>query len=302
MRIIIISSKSGFLPQQIEAMKNTAKVIFVVEKPDFKSSYFNDQEEKVIALGPEQLDWKFPQEVWEKIPNLKAVCVPTTGFDWVDGRAMKKAGIVLTNVPKYSTESVAEYAISLMFNVSKKLPLVLKNNWKIDYSKHQGWEIKGKIMGVIGLGSIGARIAELGQQMGMKVIYWSREARDSRFKYHSLNEVLRKADYIFPALARNKETKGLLDKSKLNQMKKDSFIVSITGDDIFDLQYAIQLVHKGRLAGIALESEKETVQNYEGNIWITPPIAWFTKEAFAEDIKIWTKHSLLVQKEKQLIK
>jgi lactate dehydrogenase-like 2-hydroxyacid dehydrogenase len=168
-------------------------------------------------------------------------------------------------------------------------PLIIKNKWKIDYDNHESLELKNKTMGIVGLGTIGKRIAELGKAMGMNVLYWSRKSRDKKFTYRSLDEVMREADFIFPCLSRNEQTKGMLNKQKLDKMKRGSFIVSITGDDIFDLNTASQLVNKGKIAGIAFESEKYKLNNLKGNIWVTPPIAWFTKEAFAEDMRIWVE-------------
>lgn len=289
MRIIIINPKKDFLAKQIQAIKKVGEVAFFEKSPSFSEKVFTDNEEKIIALGPEIVDWKFPNSIINKINNLKYVCLPTTGFGWLDAQTMKKNKIVLTNVPKYSTESVAEYAISLMLSVVKKLPLVIKNKWKIDYDNHQSWEVRGKIMGIVGLGTIGNRIAELGKSMGMKVIYWSRKSRNKKFIYKNLNTLLKTADFVFPCLARNDETNGLLNKIKLNLMKKGSFIVSITSEDIFDLKCAVSLLKKGRLSGIALESEKYTIKDFEGNVWVTPPIAWFTQEAFDEDMRIWTE-------------
>ncbi len=262
-------------------------MFFIEKKPNYKDEIFTDSEEKVIAIGPELVDWKFSNNAISNIPNFRAICLPATSFSWVDGEYAKKRNIVLTNVPKYSTESVAEYAISMMLNVVRKLPLVIKNEWKIDCDKHQGWEIKNKTMGIIGLGTIGTRIAELGKAMGMNVIYWSRKSRDKRFIYKTLDKVLQESDFVFPCLARNEQTKGMLNKQKLNKIKEDSFIVSITGDDIFDLKTALRLVNKGKLSGISFESEKCKLKDFQGNILVTPPIAWFTKEAFEEDMRIW---------------
>ena len=289
MKIIIINPKKDFNKEQISTFKSLGSTVFIESKDYQNDKVFKDKEEKIIVLGPDMVNWIFPNEFIDKILNLKAVCLPTTGFGWIDGKYLRKKGILLTNVPKYSTESVAEYAISLMLNLVKKLPLVIKNNWKIDYGKHQGWEVKGKTIGVIGLGTIGTRVAELGQAMGMNVIYWSQKSRDKRFIYKSLDVVLKGADFIFPAMARNEKTKGMIDKGKIALMKKGAFIVSITGNDIFDFEYAAGEVKRGKLGGVALELDKKTIFDYEGNVWITPPIAWFTKEAFEEDMRIWVE-------------
>ncbi len=298
MRIIIINSKKDFTKDQINALKKVGEVFFIEKNPNYKDKIFTGSEEKIIAIGPEVVGWKFSNTDISGIQNLKAICLPTTSFSWLDGEYAKKKRIVLTNVPKYSTESVAEYAISLMLNVARKLSLVVKNEWKIDYNKQQGWEIKDKTMGIVGLGSIGTRIAELGKAMGMNVIYWSRKSRDKRFVYKSLDETLQKSDFIFPCLVRNKQTKGMLNKQKLNKMKNGSFIVSITADDIFDLETALQLINKGKLAGIAFESEKQNPEDFKGNVLVTPPNAWFTKEAFEEDMRVWVDTIIACTKNK----
>ena len=298
MRIIIINPKKDFSKEQIETLGKAGNVVFIEKNPNYTDKIFTDNEEKIIAIGPEVVDWKFSNESISKIINTKAICLPTTSFSWVDGNFTKNKGIVLTNVPKYSTESVAEYAISLMLNLARKLPLIIKNDWKIDYDKQQGWDIKGKTMGIIGLGTIGTRIAELGKAMGMNVIYWSRNSKNKKFIYKNLDQVLQDSDFVFPCLLRNKETKNLLNKQKLDKIKNGSFIVSITGAEIFDLKYALQLINKGKLNGLAFESEKHNLNDFKGNVLVTPPVAWFTKEAFEEDMRIWVETILACVKNK----
>lgn len=152
-------------------------------------------------------------------------------------------------------------------------------------------------MGIIGLGSIGSRIAELGAAMGMNVSYWSKNSWDKRHQYLELDQLVKQSDYIFPALVNNQHTADSLDKNRLSKVKKGSFLVSITGDDLFDLEYALELVRIGKLAGLAFESDKYQSSNlkfndFEGNVLVTPPIAWLTKEAFEEDMRIWIESVL----------
>ncbi|MFZ2664054.1 MAG: 2-hydroxyacid dehydrogenase [Patescibacteria group bacterium] len=291
MKIIIINSSKDFTPEQVKRLEDAGEVSFIETSEEYKIilDLIKNTDEKIIALGPDVVEWKFPNETIDKIEGLKAVCLPTTGFAWVDGAHLRQTGIDLTNVPKYSTESVAEYAISLMLNVTKKLPLVIKSGWKIDYGKHQGWEIKGKTMGIVGLGAIGSRIAELGKQMGMNVVYWSRNSRNDEYAYKELDELLKTSDYVFPTLAKNLDTHHMINKDKLGLMKRGAFIVSITGDDIFDFEHAVEKVKKDKLGGVALELADKSINDFEGNIWVTPAIAWFTKEAFAEDMRIWVE-------------
>lgn len=294
MKIIVINPKSDFNDSQISTLVSVGQVTWI-EGSDYQSNpIFTSSDDKIVVVGPELVNWEFPNEFIDKITNLKAICLPTTDFSWVDGAYLREKGILLTNVAKYSTESVAEYAISMMFNVAKKLPLIVKDNWKLDYDKHQGWEVKGKTMGIVGLGAIGTRIAEIGKSIGMNVVYWSKNTRNKNFEFKELDDLLQSSDYIFPTLAKNSETKNIINQEKINLIKKGASIISITSDKLFDLDFALSKIKDGGLDGIAIESEEKTINDFEGNVWVTPPIAWFTKEASSEDTRILVENVLAV--------
>jgi lactate dehydrogenase-like 2-hydroxyacid dehydrogenase len=103
MKIIIINSRKDFSKNQVDALRKAGKLIFVEKEPNYKDPLFADAEEKIVAVGPELVNWKFPNTVISSIPNIKAICLPTTSFGWIDGGHARKNGIKLTNVPKYST-------------------------------------------------------------------------------------------------------------------------------------------------------------------------------------------------------
>jgi len=296
MNIIIINPKKDFSDNQIGDLESVGQITWIEDDNYQDDPAFTNDEEKIVAIGPEVVGWKFDNDFIDKITNLKSICIPSSGFDWVDGSYLREKEVTLTNVPKYSTESVAECAISMMFNVAKKLPLIIKNGWKLDYDTHQGWEIKGKTMGVIGLGSIGTRIAEIGQQIGMNVVYWSKNSRDDRFEYLEFDDVLKTSDYIFPTLLKNNETKNMVNKDRVGLIKNGASIVSITGDELFDLASVLLRLKEGSLNGLAIELDDKTINDFEGNVWVAPHISWFTKEAFDEDIKIWVDNIIAAAK------
>jgi glycerate dehydrogenase len=290
MKIIIVNKKSEFTTDQIKTLKTRGDVTFIETSKEFnntKSLY--TQEEKIIALDPGISDWSFSNDLIDKIPNLKAVCLPTTKFGWVDGDYLRKKGIHLTSVPKYSTEAVAEHCILLMLNLSKRLPLVMNAGWKLDYDKHMGNEIKGANMGIIGLGDIGKRVAELGQGMGMNVAYWSRKTKDPSFEYKELENLIKTSDYLFLTISEDPDTKNFFSKEKVDLMKKTAFLINISGNDVWDFEYLSQKTKDKSIAGIALDDDRRGMEDSDANILITPHMAWYTKEAFAEDFRIWTE-------------
>jgi phosphoglycerate dehydrogenase-like enzyme len=290
MKIIAVNKKSEFTDEQIKKLENIGDLVFIENSEDFKATKeFYSPDEKIIALDPGVCDWTFTNETIAKISNLKAVCLPTTKYEWVDGKYLRKKEIILTNVPKYSTESVAEHCILLMLNLSKKLPMIINDGWKLDYDKHLGKEVKGSKMGIIGLGDIGKRVSELGQAMGMNVSYWSRKARDSRFEYKELDELIKNSDYIFLTISEGPETNNFFSKDKADLMKKGSYVINISGDNVWDFDYLSQKTNSGQIAGIALDDDKRKMTNSKSNILITPHIAWYTKEAFKEDFRIWVE-------------
>jgi phosphoglycerate dehydrogenase-like enzyme len=297
MDIIIINRKSSFTPEQIKTLSSAGNLTFIETADYTNHPALQTSKDKVIAVGPELIQWQLTNETLQTIKQLKAVCLPTTSFAWVDGHFLRSKNIPLSNVPYYSTESVAEYAISLMLNLVKKIPMIMNNNWILDHELHKGWEIKNKIMGIIGLGHIGKRIAQLGKALGMNVIYWSKNSRDDAFKYTELDELLKTADFVFPALARNEGTNKILDNEKLNLIKVGGFLISITGVDLFDVHHAIEMVQTNKLNGLAFESDKYTInstdfKNLKGNILVTPSIAWYTYEASQKNMELWTENIL----------
>ena len=133
-------------------------------------------------------------------------------------------------------------------------------------------------MGIIGLGDIGSSVAELGAGIGMDVCYWSRRSKDSRYSYLDLEELLKTSDYIFLTIVDSSETKEFMNKERINMMKKNSYIINTTGNDVWDFDYAVEKVKDESIGGIALDEDKVKVKDYGCNVMITPHIAWASLE------------------------
>lgn len=291
MEIYIIANKNNFTNEQIERLGAIGDIKFIEEKHDmYNSEYTNSNEPKVIAIDPDLTDWSFPNDLIEKIPNLKGICLMTTSYSYIDLEFCKKRNIAVTNVPKYSTDSVAEYACFLMMALARKMPLQFKNNLKEDFSENYlQLQVKGKKVGIIGLGSIGTRLGELLKGMGMNVAYWSKNTRNDKFEYQELDEIFKTADFIFPTFLINDETKNIITDDLINSMKNTSSIISIIGTDVFNKELILNKVKTKELYGFAFENANDDLNNYEGNVMVTSPYAWYTKQALENCIEIWTQ-------------
>jgi D-3-phosphoglycerate dehydrogenase / 2-oxoglutarate reductase len=137
----------------------------------------------------------------------------------------------VTNLRGFSTNAVAEQALSIAFSLARRLPLVIRDGWKTDFEKYRGVELSDKKAGIIGLGRIGTRIAEMAQAFGMETLYWSRSTRDERFAYLELVDLIRESDVLFYTLAKNDETLHLLSPELLAYLKKTVLFVSIAHID-----------------------------------------------------------------------
>lgn len=291
MEIYVIASKNNFTKEQIERMEAIGDIKFIEEKNDmYNSDYINSNEPKVIAIDPDLTDWTFSNDLIEKIPNLKGICLMTTAYSYIDLEFCTKRNIAITNVPKYSTDSVAEYACFLMMAIARKMPLQLKNNLKEDFSENYlQLQLKGKKAGIIGLGSIGTRIGELLKGMGINVAYWSKNTRNDKFKYEELDEIFKTSDFIFPTFLINDETKSIITDELINSMKNTASIISIVGTDIFNKELILDKIKANNLYGFAFENSNDNLNNYEGNVMVTSPYAWYTKQALENCIEIWVQ-------------
>lgn len=291
MKIIILSPNADllFTDELKGKIKSVGEAVFIKDiKHLLDVPELYDNEQKIVAIDPDFCEWNVPKEVIGKMKNVQAICLQTTSFSWIDTNEAKKQGIPVMNLRGFSTEAVAEWAFMMAINVARKLPLIIKDDWKQDFSKHQGTELKGKTVGIVGLGTIGTRIAEICNGLGMEVVYWSRSSKDERFSFAELKDLMKKADFIFPTLAQNGKTTGLITDEMLKSMRRSAIFVSIV-HKIYNHDLILQLVKENKLYGYAFETEKERMTDFEGNVWAGPELAWCTNESFRRNAEQWTE-------------
>lgn len=288
--VLLTPNRKGVFSNENESQLASAGKIAFVEKPTplLDIPELLSREEKILALDPDFVSWKFTKEDIDLIPNLKAICLQTTSFGWVDVSHAASKGIPVTGLRGFSTEAVAEYGLFMMLGIIRKLSLVIKDGFKQDFIKHQGIELIGKRVGIVGLGSIAKRFAELCQGLGMEVVYWSRSSRDERFTYMELNELFAASDVVFPGLAQNEETKSIMQDELLLTLKPSASFVSIV-HKIYNHDLLLRLVSEGRLYGYAFEEDNGSPLQYEGNVLALPAIAWATEESMRKNGKLWTE-------------
>ena len=295
MELLLISPKELFSKKQVEVLSNHFSSIKFVEQNDIEN-YNYGEEEKTLLLDPDYFDWKLPKDFFSKIKNIKFVCLTTTTASYVDEDYLNENNIKLLTIPKYSTDSVAEYLIFLMFCLAKKLPLQLKNDNRQEFTdKYLQMELTGKNVGIVGLGNIGNRVCQICDGMGMNVQYWNRTKKDAKFKSVSLESLFKNSDVIFITLANNSATRELITDELLNSMKKTAILISNTGIVLHNDDLVRNKLKNGKLFGFGAELPYGTYEEYDGNVMITSEYAWFTKEATQRRIDILMKNLLSIK-------
>lgn len=295
MNIYITYERTFFTEEQIKKLSKYGKLIFLENYFDLDNvQYLQDNDEKILMVDPEWYNWNLRKEHISKIKNLKAISIDTTAFDWIDWKYCKDNNIIVTHTPKYSTDSVAEYAIFLLMCLAKKLPIQIKTNYKMEYNNEMlNTEIKNKTVGIIGLGTIGTRVAELCDNLGMKVIYWSKSLKDNKYKRVEIDDIFKNADFIIPTFATNEETRKIITDERIEMMSGNSFInIIINPIQIYNHNLMIKKAENNEISYAFEIYDDKTLNDYKGNIMATAPYSFYTKESIDRLVELWCDNTV----------
>jgi len=237
------------------------------------------------------------RELLRSAEKLKLVCIAATGMNNVDLQAAKEYGIEVKNVAGYSTMSVAQHTFAMLFYLLEKLPYydsyVKEGEWsRSAIFTHIGrpfHEIEGKSWGVVGLGSIGRKVADIAEAFGAKVSYYSTRGKShcDRYERLSLEELMRESDIISIHAPLDEKTKNLIGERELKLMKEDALILNLGRGGIVDENALAKELARGRIYAALdvcsiepLPEESPLLEpSLSSRILITPHIAWTSVEA-----------------------
>lgn len=234
---------------------------------------------------------KAPQ--FDALPKCKYIGVLATGYNVVDVEEAKKRGIVVTNIPSYSSDSVSQLVFAFILNfathVQEHNEEVHNGKWcnsrHFCYHSFPLQEIKGKNLGVAGLGDIGSKVAKIGEAFGMKVIFYNRSKKNLEgFKQVDKETLLATSDFLSLCLPLNEDTLNFIDEDSLKKVKKGVFIINTGRGQLVDENAITSALKNGKVAGYAtdvLSKEPAEKDNplLASNAVITPHIAWQTYDA-----------------------
>lgn len=291
-RKIIILEKNSVTPAgdiNLEKLINAGNVTVYDSVPQGNLEDIVGSAEAVICSKA-----KFTSQVISKCPNLKYIGLWATGYDNIDIDAAIKNNITVSNVPGYSTASVAQHTFALILSLASNLvkydKSVHEGDWKASklftYLDYPITEIAGKKLGILGYGAIGKAVADIGAAFGMLPIIHTRTAPvNCKYPIVSFDTLLSESDFLTIHCPLTNETKKIINKDSLSKMKPTAFIINTSRGGTIDEEALAAALRSEKIAGAGIdvldgEPMRADHPYYDApNCIITPHIAWASLEA-----------------------
>ena len=268
---------------------------------------------------------KVDAQIIAALPNLKLVATRSTGFDHIDLETCREKKIIVSNVPSYGENTVAEHTFALILSLSRNICKTCTRSLRYDFTIEglKGFDLKDKTLGVIGAGRIGLHVIRIAKGFGMNVLAYDVNQNDLLsevlgFEYVSLEELLSKSDVITLHVPYNNFTHHLINKDRVKLMKKGAILINTARGAVVDTEALIEALNKGILAGAGLDvlegeelikEEKQLLYDQKKlevlsnlvkghillskeNVVFTPHIAFYSQEALERILEITVQNIL----------
>lgn len=233
---------------------------------------------------------RFSAEVLTQCPALKIISISGTGTDNVDLHAADARGVLVCNTPEANSDSVAEHTWALLLALARGLREMEERMRGGEWWHHYGTELKGKTLGLVGLGRIAQRVARMAHGFGMEVLGWSysrdpERAQAAGITLVELEELLRRSDVVSLHLRLSERSRGLLDAERLALLKPEALLVNTARGALVDEPALAQRLAAGRLGGAALDCYSEEPLPLDHPLrqaprtLLIPHAGWMTREA-----------------------
>lgn len=263
----------------------------VYEKTDRRQIRFRVEDCDVVIVNKLPLN----EETLGSAKSLKLICVTATGYDNIDLNYCRQRGIGVCNVRGYSSESVAQVTMSMALSLVNHIKEYNRYVTDGSYTKSGRensvspvfHELSTLTWGIIGLGAIGKRVAQMAKSLGFNVIAYNRSV-DVLYNCVDLDSLCEKADVISVHLPLNDGTRSIISREKIAKMKKSAIVINVARGAVFDEEALCDAVLNGEIGGIGVDvyngepmSETSPYNKVmmRDNVILTPHMAWATYEA-----------------------
>lgn len=246
------------------------------------------KEADIVIVGWSDLT----KNVMDSAKRLKMVSIWATTCHYADLEAAKERGIMVTHIPGYAMEAVAEHTFALLLAAIRKLSLADKHvrNGGFDWRPFGGIELYGKTLGIIGTGSIGCRVAEIAKAFKMRTLGYDKypnvkRAEEIGMKYVDLYTLLKESDFITLHVTLTSETERLIGKKEIEAMKKGVVLINTSQGKVVDEKALVDALKSGKMsfAGLDVFGEEPPAKDNSlfklDNTILSPHVGFHTTEA-----------------------
>lgn len=283
-------------PAELDPLRALGELVLVPGAPKDKADFVaRCHDAEAIFLDYSHMD----AEVLRALPRLRFVCFLGIGYrNHIDVEEATRRGVVVTYTPDYGATSVAEHALGMVIALTRHIAPAAASlgagRW--EPGRFKGIELRGKTLGVVGLGAIGSEMARLAAGIGMRLLGWSRRPAPERARHGlvwaPLDELFARSDVVSLHLLYTPETHGLVSRALLERMRPDAWFVNTARAGIVDNVALAELLAARRIAGAALDVHEaepppdDYVLRRLPNVLMTPHIGYNTREASSNMLRI----------------
>jgi len=292
-RIVFLDSETI---GKVDNMKLLAKqgALEVFENTPHEQVVERCREKEIVIVNKVRMT----AEIMKQLPELKLICVAATGINNVDLNFAGENGIEVKNVSGYSTDSVAQLTFTMLLYLINK-PYFYDNYVKSGaYSRSNSfthhsepfWELKGKRLGIIGLGTIGRQVARIAESFGMEVVFYSTTGRNNHISYKrfELDDLLKSSDVVTIHAPLNNQTRDLITYDKIKLMRPCAILLNLGRGGIINESDLARALNDNLIAAAGIDVMEQEPINADNpllklydreKILITPHMAWASKES-----------------------
>ena len=290
-KILHLDQQPAFTQLAMEKIADFENIILPDDAP--KEVVLEEiKDAKYVISGSKRVE----EEHFRVASELKAVVLPSAGYDYIDVESATKHDVYVVNSPGANANAVAEMGIGLMLavarNISQSCACVKAGQWVNEEirNRNMGFELSDKTIGLVGLGNIGARVATIAKGFSMKILCYTKHPSQERaWKYGVqfvyLDELMKKSDFVIICAALNPETLGLIGKEKIELMRQNSFLINIARGKIVDYDALYRAVLEKKIAGAGIDVLYTEPPGSEhpffglDNVIVTPHLGSRTRDA-----------------------
>lgn len=300
-RVVVVSVQGRHtLPDDlVRILDERADLTFVARSGpldgDEAAEAFADAD--VVAVTP-KVTPTFDQALLERLPRLRGLCLHATGYDFLDVELLQRHGVTLSVLPGVSTDSVAEHTLGLILALSRRIHLANDRSRGLvaPTTSLRGFELRGRTLGVIGMGRIGTRVGELGAAFGMDVLaHDPLPRRDGRAAHVPLDRLLRDSHVVSLCCPQQYGAAPMVGGRELAAMRPGSILVNPSRVSLVDHEAVASSIRSGHLRGYAVDDVAFTDPSMqtlvdEGRVLQTGHSAWWSDEVLERGSRMWGEH------------